>query len=73
VATSSATTGVAAAVGLATFVEARVAVLTVAGEATAFEVAVEVETALGEVGVSVTALLFDATGVVADLYSAPSP
>ena len=47
VVTSSATTGVAAAAGLATFVEAGVAALTVAGEVTAFGAAAEVETALG--------------------------
>jgi hypothetical protein len=58
---------------LAAFVEAGVAVLTVAGEATAFEVAAGVETALGEVGVKVTVSLFDATEVEADLHLAFSP
>jgi hypothetical protein len=73
VVTSSATIGLAVAAGSAAFVEARVAALTVAGEATAFEVAAEVETALGEVGVNVTVSLFDAIGVEADLHSTLSP
>ena len=75
---SSVTTGVTLAVGLMAVVEAIVAALTgaveaTAVEATAFEAAVEVEAALGDVGVSVIVLLMDTLGVDADLCWAHSP